>query len=329
MNNGYSIFNQILLGGYFGLRKMIGTQEENLFIDFKEKLNVNIPGAQKEDRKIYGKALSGFSNSSGGVIIWGGEARKTTNDSPDIATEEKPIKNLKKFLTDLNSLVNEAIIPLNTGIINSVIYLNDDETTDEGFLIAYVPESGISPHRALFGDNQYYTRAGDSFIKMEHHMLEDAFGRRQKPKLKINYELKEGPSVGEDRTFSILIGIENIGKYLATYPAIRIKTGREFVPLALKRGNYNLNSIPQSNDKSLSTGYLFAGGINDTIHPYISIDAVSLHPTTDWFQKDTLFNKDDKGISLSFEYEIFAEGCMPLIGKGEFTAEQIIDFLEL
>ncbi len=39
---------------------------------------------------------------------------------------------------------------------------------------------------AKLGEDRYYKRNGQQFLKMEHFDLEDMFGRRQKPDLKIN-----------------------------------------------------------------------------------------------------------------------------------------------
>ena len=166
MDNPKKIFEHIKQEGYKGIQEMIrNNQEENIFLDFKEKSDPNSASISKEDKKNYAKALSGFSNLDGGVIIWGVEARKIDEDSPDVAVGEKPISHLKKFLTDLNSLTSFAVVPLNTGIINIPVYKG--ETDDEGFIVTYIPESQLTPHRALLGLNQYYTRCGDSFQTME------------------------------------------------------------------------------------------------------------------------------------------------------------------
>ena len=49
-------------------------QEENLRLDFK--LQSNSEFTNKDDIRNFAKALSGFANSNGGIIIWGINARK-------------------------------------------------------------------------------------------------------------------------------------------------------------------------------------------------------------------------------------------------------------
>ncbi|WP_433943385.1 AlbA family DNA-binding domain-containing protein [Paenibacillus sp. SN-8-1] len=329
MDNAYSVFKKIIEDGYMGLHSMIGHREENLFLDFKEKSNQDKAGAEKSDRGTYAKALSGFSNSSGGVIVWGINARKQGDSAADVAIEFKPIKHLKIFLTDLNGLINEAIIPLNTGIRNHAIYLNDEEEKNEGFIITYVPESELTPHRAMLGDNHYYSRAGDSFFKMEHYMLEDSFGKRQKPNLDIFCDLhKYGPN-----QFTLVLGIKNDGKYLATYPALRIKSLKELEYAKLSGTqdfvNINLIAVTASNYKMDKEGVLFSGGINDAIHPGTYLEVTRLNPKKRWFDRSNLISMAAENHLLKFEYEIFAEGCRSKVGVYTIDAEQVMDFLNI
>jgi len=49
-------------------------QEEHLTLEFKTVKNAGL--LDKNDKKNFAEALSGFSNSSGGVIVWGVETKK-------------------------------------------------------------------------------------------------------------------------------------------------------------------------------------------------------------------------------------------------------------
>jgi hypothetical protein len=48
-------------------------QQEHLQLEFK---TINRPFLDREDRKIFAQCISGFANSSGGIIVWGVDARK-------------------------------------------------------------------------------------------------------------------------------------------------------------------------------------------------------------------------------------------------------------
>ncbi len=269
MSNALNIFQSLKAKGYYGIQDMVtNKQEENLFLDFKLKSDQSVPGVQGDDKNNYAKALSGFSNSNGGILIWGINARKENKESPDIACEEVPITFLRKFLTDLNGLTSQAIIPLNPGIENVLILLPDEE--DKGFVVTYVPESSLPPHRALLRVNQYFTRSGDSFLMMEHHLLADSFGRRQRPSLTIDYRIETGARFGDGTVIGgLVVGVKNVGRYLATYPAIRIKAIKGNL---LPSFYNNANWVFRPGIDRLDGGHLFAGTFNDVIHPNTSID---------------------------------------------------------
>ncbi|MDA5110527.1 ATP-binding protein [Brevibacillus thermoruber] len=316
MENAYALFQQIVNGGYDEIKRMVDEhQEENLFIDFKEKQDAASKGASKDDRKIYAKSLSGFSNSSGGVIIWGVKCREV-DGSPDYAQELKPIQHLNHFLTDLNKYVHQALIPVNSGVQNIAIEIPGQP--DQGFVVTYVPESDLPPHRAMLGVDDYYLRVGDSFIRMEHYMLADAFGRRQKPKLEFYYRIASPTSQG-DKSFEcqFIVGIKNTGRYLAHYPALRIKgKGLQLNNYGIN-GNYgwSLNPVPQTYGLQKEKGYLFAGGVNDVIHPGTVLEVAIFHPENKKFMSyNDLAGLLDISDLFLISYEIHAEGTVGLSG---------------
>lgn len=67
-------------------------QEENLTLDFKLiRPDLN----QSADKKNLAKALSGFANSSGGLIVWGVDARKN-DQGIDCACDAREIQPLSQ-----------------------------------------------------------------------------------------------------------------------------------------------------------------------------------------------------------------------------------------
>jgi predicted HTH transcriptional regulator len=129
---------------------------EDLFLEFK---TANFPKGIEFDKKNFSKCLSGFSNSSGGILIWGISAKEKKN-KPDVANELKPIKDLIDFEIYLKKNEGNAVIPLIDGVEYKRVM------TDEncGYLLVLIPPSDRSPHMALFSDKRYYKRSGDSFI---------------------------------------------------------------------------------------------------------------------------------------------------------------------
>ena len=52
-------------------------QEEHLHLDFKTLRNAELTSG--DDRRNIARSISGFANSSGGIIIWGIDARKNSD----------------------------------------------------------------------------------------------------------------------------------------------------------------------------------------------------------------------------------------------------------
>jgi hypothetical protein len=73
MGRAEDIFQRIKVGGIDAIQTLIQDQaNEELFLDFKGS-STNGEGANLDtkDRNILSKAVSGFGNSEGGVLLWG------------------------------------------------------------------------------------------------------------------------------------------------------------------------------------------------------------------------------------------------------------------
>jgi hypothetical protein len=212
-----------------GLRDFITRrQEENLHLDFKVPNSAAL--SSPDDKRILAKALSGFANSSGGIIVWGVDARKNAEDI-DCATSERPIENVIQLLTRLNSLTGEGVDPGVHGVRHRLI----EAGAGKGFILTLVPESEVGPHMAKLGDDRYYKRIGDSFYKMEHYDVADMFGRRRKPKLSVIYRIN-----GIGANAEIVLGLKNEGRATARAPFVAYGCEAPFKrdPYGLD-GNYN------------------------------------------------------------------------------------------
>ncbi|HDR7855609.1 ATP-binding protein [Bacillus paranthracis] len=323
MNNAKLIFDRLEKDGYKEISRMINQhQEESVFLDFKLKSLPDGSTISKDDKRNYAKALSAFANTSGGVIVWGVNARKN-DDGLDAASNEEPIINAKVFQTTLNSLLSDALTPLLPDIQNIFIPKTD---TNDGFVVTYVPASDLPPHQALLGENKYYMRIGDSFKQMEHSHLSDAFGRRQKPVLEVHYQIQRNHIIGSgpesQHDLSIIVGIRNIGRYVAIYPAIKIKAEENLHLFEGYEGALKL--IPQTNSDRKKYGYMFAGGIDDTVHPGTYRTAYPLQ--LKFRVQEKHLNGESTELddyTCSFSYELFAQGCESVKGEIVITFDEI------
>lgn len=171
---------------------------------------------EKDFRSTVSKVVSGFANSAGGVVVWGvatGERREK-----DIPVAIPGVPEPHEFAEWLNTVIPNAVQP--ACVTHTIIASN--------IVVTYIPESDLPPHQAVLEDNKpYYTRLDGQFKVMEHHMLEDMFGRRRRPRLTLGVNLKSaprqqtGPSLQTGvivSTFEIIVN--NEGRGAARYPTI-------------------------------------------------------------------------------------------------------------
>ena len=322
MNNIDKMFEDLKMQGFTYIQKLIEEQqEENLFLDFKRKANANAPFMDRDDRKNYAKALSAFSNASGGLVIWGVEARSMSEHSPDVAVGVKPISHLMKFVTDLNSLTHGALIPVNNQVQNIPIFI--DKKKDIGIAVSYIPESDVYPHRALLGVHQYYTRAGDSFIVMEHHLLEESFGKKFKPKMAIKFstslEIKDNKPKSKEKEIStdkenyvhlhFNFALQNVGKYLCKYPALKIRSNGKSLKTKFMPYSYESHSSHLSEVKIAANEYYYISNQYLIIHPSMTLPIVRV---TVKIEKEKLKKLFDENYVFSFGYEIYAQNVEPI-----------------
>ena len=225
-------------------------QEENLHLDFKTVRNANMSG---DDRRNLARCLSGFANSSGGIIVWGVDARKN-DQGIDCASAAVEIAPVRLFLSRLNQFTGDAVSPIVDGIRHKAIPTADDR----GFAVTLVPESDSGPHMAKLGEDRYYKRSGDSFYKMEHFDLEDMFGRRQKPRLQI---VLRNLLVPEDDTEEELrFNVINVGRAIAKHVGFFAK----LEGVNITGVSSNLENVSHLNEGRSTVSYSNDSGV---IHP--------------------------------------------------------------
>lgn len=270
-------------------------QEEHLNLDFKTISKADF--SNTDDKKNLAKALSGFSNSNGGLIVWGVLAKKN-NFGIDQAQGVKEIYPLSLLLSKLNELTSRATSPPNDGVRHKILSIS----SDTGIAVTYVPESDIGPHMAKLSEDRYYKRSGDTFYKMEHYDLEDMFGRRKKPKLEITCR-----KTGEGAKTAIILGIKNSGRGTAKTPYLAFN-----IPKPFNRSTYGLDG--NGND-----GLPKLKHAEDFRHRYGANTLFVIHPGTthEIASVDMGMTPNPQSIpkgEIKIDYEILAEDTLPVRG---------------
>lgn len=173
------IFDKLVSDGLAGIQEFIDNRKsEELFLDFKRSSD-NGRGRKlsDHDRENFGKALSGFANAEGGVIVWGIDCRASAYG--DVASSMVPINDPLKFLSLLQGAVSGLTIP---PVPNVSLHAITDPETGEGFVVSLIPQSDIAPHQVV-RKLQYYMRAGSDFMPVPHAILAGMFGKRPQPRI--------------------------------------------------------------------------------------------------------------------------------------------------
>jgi hypothetical protein len=212
---------------YTELCSLVGSSPptfENEWRDFKTADRLN----DDKLKETWSRALSGFANSGGGVLIFGIDARKDKATGIDyasgLALAPSPHR-LKSRLLELHAFATEP--PIQGVQVESYTEGGKD---GPGFVVCFVPESADRPHRAEYCQRQFFIRAGDDFCIPSVSLLRILFyphsRSRVTPYLRIKTPLN-------DPRFKAIVGfwVENTGTATATDVFVQIDYDPKFSPV--------------------------------------------------------------------------------------------------
>lgn len=256
-------FNKIVSNGATAIESLIDDrQQENVELEFKTKARPETGELNKEDRRNLAVALSAFANSMGGLVIWGVEARKNS-DNVDCAAAPVPINEIERFKNEVERAVSQAIMPRHEGIRIAAI----PTSGGAGYLAMHIERSERRPHRAEFGDKQYFKRVGDSSIAMEHYDIEDSFNRKAVARLKASVRLVQwrGEGIfGIVPEVQIHFDLTNDSGVSARFPYFILDDWE------------GMNLVPSKAELITPNWRRFDGGADVAVHPGMTIKTMSV-----------------------------------------------------
>jgi hypothetical protein len=111
------LYDQLLSGGEAAIAQLVSERrQESVALEFKTKINPASGEPNRNDRQNLPIALSAFSNSMGGLILWGVTARQDA-DCVDCASELQPIASIERFRADITRRISQALMPRHEGIL--------------------------------------------------------------------------------------------------------------------------------------------------------------------------------------------------------------------
>ena len=236
--------------------------EENLRLEFKRKSQPDELELSKDDRRNLGEALSGFANAVGGTLVIGvGTARHQGIDRADATYA---VKDVESALERYRSYASQCVSPP----IANITFRSLIGENGSGVIVIDVPRGQARPHMSTApGHHTYYRRVSDSFTPMQHYEVEEMMRLKTSPELRLVTDLRSSGSIGLNRQFSLLFGLENISNSTARFPFI------SYLPVGSQPSvaQYGLDGNGGTLWRKLSSfahaGITFAAGSNDVIHP--------------------------------------------------------------
>lgn len=181
------LFQRLEEAGVEMLRTLYEDQKnEELFLDYKRiATQPGAKGLHSSDRGNLKKALSGFANADGGVIIWGLGTSKAMG--PDRLEEPTPYADATGFAGLVDDAVSGCTTPPVPGVRSIAVLVG---AGPEGYVATLIPASPHVPHQTADDQRAYYMRAGSSFAHVPHSVLAALFGRPPRPTVFMNFALR-------------------------------------------------------------------------------------------------------------------------------------------
>ncbi len=268
MDNAKLIFQQFANDGIdYIYQNILSKSLEDTWVECKGKSDPSHPTLDEKDKSNFAKNLSGFANTSGGVLIFGLKATKNS-EGFDVVTGVQPIKDIDSFEAALREQEPRIVERAISGIEYKRIYT--DKNKKEGILLVYVPESTNPPHRSV-KDKHFYLRAGGSCYPMDLPQIESLVLKNIKPELEIDFFFLTNMNISDPQQdsrvdFIMDFQIKNIGRAMAKNIFVRLEFpgGGIYEIFPAKKGVYD-----KANTETKSVVYDWH--YDKPIHPNICV----------------------------------------------------------
>lgn len=261
-------------------------EEEGLRLDFKRGSKDGEPS--KDDLANLRKAVSGFANSEGGVVLWGVESKREGDRADrNCFAKIEPISDGAKFVARLQDATGNATSPPVNGVVHRVIAI------EGGFVVkTLVPMSdqGHQDARELV----YWRRYADRFRKMQDFEVREMLGRRARPALRL--QCSPSPSRG-GRLFSI----HNAGRGIARYVCMVLRSRPGADTPQLSHVNEQNRSVMRATPPHPDDGRFEFVRSEEIIHPGRHLEVC------------VLSSANGEGF-YRLDFTIYAEGMDPVEG---------------
>jgi hypothetical protein len=237
------------------IRMLIG-KTEDLHLECK------IWPKEDDEQRVLAKALCGFANAEGGVLVIGLQAKPSPGkNDPDLIDKAVPVSDAINVKSRIENLVGQIVEPPVEGV--KVAGVAEAPNTSTGFVIVSIPPTEGLPCRSR-KDWRFYLRISAGTYPMEYFQIADMFGKRRRPILKLYLEEEHVKPRSGISNRMIILGIENSGRAVAKFPCVRFRLGLFAIDPFGIDGNrgFGLPRLPSEPDQ-----IIFGGGSDHVIYP--------------------------------------------------------------
>ena len=291
MSRAEDIFQKLIYFGEDAIDEFIlARQTEELFLDFKQAVSdgKNFKTLHKDDRRNLAKAISGFGNSEGGVIVWGVECARDI-EVGDVAKAKVKVKNVHRFLSWIENAISGCTIPSHNGVRNHIISVDEN---GDGYVATYIPKSELTPLMTT-SNSTIYIRSGSNNVPAPYAVIAGMFGKRPQPNIEL---------LIEDKSIEVIESVDED----VLYPNTIDNPPEKYIKL-------HFSVIAENKSNAIAKELYFSLTTESTGSDYNKVRL------TGYNQMDVI-----SGISGHFNLMTKPEMRLPPRGKLKFTNVQII-----
>lgn len=249
---GLSLFDQ--LKEYSDFEDLIeGGEAESLFLECKSP---GEPRLTKDQKNQLGVAISGFSNTAGGVLVYGLSTTTHKHTGLDVISQIEEIGLISKLEQQVKNAIPATTVPPVFGTNTKIVKRQPRDS--KGVLLLYVPAVAGDPVQATH-DNVFYMRTGDEFRPAPYEIIKRLFSAVDVPDLYVwvNENLVEKK---DDSSWNLPIVIRNNSTAIAENALVS-------VTVLNPNATESITATGLTDVSELNPGQtIFNGGLSEVVH---------------------------------------------------------------
>jgi len=210
------LYDSITINRYSKFEEWIDDAKiEDMYLECKSPSG---PKINSEKRATLAIATSGFSNTNGGVLVYGLSTIKKDHGGLDVINQIEPIGNIRTLEMNIRNQIPLLTTPSISNFDSKVIKRRRGDT--KGLAVVHIPKFLFDPVQSIV-DNRFYFRTGDEFRIAPYEMIKRLFASTETPNLSISIE-KESAKKDTENVWEIPVVIENDSSAIGSHVTVQI-----------------------------------------------------------------------------------------------------------